>query len=76
VLSFSTNWLCFERGQPQGLSYVETPHYSSLMSNLRHGNRTVGYLRYFNWFGRRLTFRTADARRLGVRFFLLTGRGF
>ena len=45
------------------------------MSNLRHGNRTVGYLGYFNWFGRRLTFRTADARCLGVRFFLPTARG-
>jgi hypothetical protein len=44
------------------------------MSNLRHGNRTVGYLRYFNWFGRRLTFRTAGARRLGIRFFLPTAR--
>jgi hypothetical protein len=58
--------------KPQGLSYVETHHYPFLRSNLRHGTR---YLGYFNWFGRRLTFRTADARRLGVRAFLPTARG-
>ena len=75
ALSFATDRLCLERGFTQGLSYVETHNYPSLMSNLRHGNRTVGHLGYFTWFGRHLTFRTPGARRLGVRFFLPTARG-
>ena len=63
-----TDAMCIERGYTRSISFVETHNYPSVATDLRRGNRRVGWAGYLKLFGWVFPFRSPGARRHTFRF--------
>ncbi len=67
-VAYHTDALCLERGFRYALSIIETHNFPSIASDMRRGNRVVGWAGYIKLFGRVFPFRSRGARRHTFRF--------
>lgn len=70
-----TERVCLERGFTHGVGFIETHNYASVVSDLRRGNRCVGWAGYLTVFGRTWPFRTPGVRASSFRFYRPRSRG-
>ena len=66
---------CLANGFTYALSYVAIQNFPSIRSDMRRGNRLVGFAGYVRLFGRAFPFRWPGVRKHGFRFYTPAAEG-
>lgn len=69
VMGPHADFYSLERGFDHTIGFVETHNYPSITSEVRRGNRPIGYAGYLRAFGRVFPFRSPGVRRAGFAFY-------